>query len=158
MFDSVPGWRTTRTPTWQRSWAAMSPARRPPKRSPCCIRVRRLRGLLDSFEAAVSNRLSELHEQGRGAPPADVLSRNAHLSAKEAARRERRAKALANTKAFGEALAKGDVAAEHADVLADLTAKLDDEVKAGFFDRETNLVAESDHVDRRSSSPATVAA
>jgi hypothetical protein len=105
--------------------------------------LRRLNGRLHSFEAAVNNRLSELHQQGRGAPASDVLARTAHLSAKEAARRERRAKALANTKAFGEALARGDVAAEHADVLADLTAKVTDEVKASFFDRDQDLVAKA---------------
>ena len=92
--------------------------------------------MLASFEAAVNTRLSELHQQGRRAPATDVLARNAHLSAKEAARRERRAAALAKTKAFGEALANGDVAAEHADVLADLTTKLDDELQASFFGRE----------------------
>jgi hypothetical protein len=105
--------------------------------------LRRLNGRLHSFEAAVNNRLSELHEQGGGAPAWDVLARTAHLSAKEAARRERRAKALANTKAFGDALARGDVAAEHADVLADLTAKVTDEVKASFFDRDQDLVAKA---------------
>jgi hypothetical protein len=105
--------------------------------------VRRLRGLLDQFEASLSTRLGELCEQGRSAPASDVLSRNAHLSAKEAARRERRAKALAKTKAFGEALAKGDVGAEHADVLADLTAKLDAEIQAGFFEQETSLVSKA---------------
>jgi Domain of unknown function (DUF222) len=104
---------------------------------------RRLNGRLHSFEATVNNRLSELHEQGRGAPASDVLARNAHLSAKEAARRERRAKALANTKAFGDALARGDVAAEHADVLADITAKVSDEVKASFFDQESTLLAKA---------------
>ena len=105
--------------------------------------VRRLHGLLASFEAAVNTRLSELHQQGRSAPATDVLARNAHLSAKEAARRERRAAALAKTKAFGEALANGDVAAEHADVLADLTTKLDDALQASFFGRDQELVAKA---------------
>jgi hypothetical protein len=73
----------------------------------------------------------------------DVLSRNANVSAKEAARRERRAKALAKTKAFGDALAKGAIAAEHADVLADLTAKVSDTVTTGFFDREHELLAKA---------------
>jgi len=105
--------------------------------------VRRLSGLLAGFEAAVSNELNARAEQGRSAPATDVLTRNAHLSAKEAARRERRAKALAKTKAFAEALTKGDVAAEHADVLADLTTKLDTELQAGFFEREQELVAKA---------------
>ena len=105
--------------------------------------LRRLRGLLDSVEAGVNTRLSELAEHGSAAPAADVLARNAHVSAKEAARRERRAKALANTKAFGEALANGAVTAEHADVLADLTTKLTDTVKASFFDLDDQLATQA---------------
>ena len=105
--------------------------------------ARRLRGLLDNYEASVANRANELYEEGRSAPASDVLSRDGHVSDKEARRRERRAKALGNTKAFGEALTKGDIAAEHADVLADLTAKVTDEVKAGFFDRDQELLAKA---------------
>jgi Domain of unknown function (DUF222)/HNH endonuclease len=105
--------------------------------------LRRLRGLLDSVEARVNARLSELAEHGSAAPAADVLTRNAYVSAKEAARRERRAKALANTKAFGDALANGAVTAEHADVLADLTTKLTDTVKASFFDLDDQLTTKA---------------
>jgi hypothetical protein len=101
--------------------------------------VRRLRGLLDSVEAGINLRLSELNEHGKAAPASDVLARNAHVSAKEAARRERRAKALAKTKAFGEALAKGSVSAEHADVLADLTGKVSDTVRDSFFGLDQQL-------------------
>ena len=36
--------------------------------------IKRLRGLLDSVEANVNARLCELHEQGSGAPAADVLT------------------------------------------------------------------------------------
>jgi len=49
--------------------------------------ARRLRGLLDNYEASVANRVNELHEEGRSAPASDVLSRNAHVSDKEARRR-----------------------------------------------------------------------
>jgi hypothetical protein len=105
--------------------------------------VRRLRGLLDSFEAGVNTRLGVLNAEGRSAPASDVLTRNANVSAKEAARRERRAKALAKARAFGDALAKGSVTAEHADVLADVTAKLDDTVTASFFDCEQELAAKA---------------
>src|SRR3954447_4870423 len=101
--------------------------------------LRRLRGLLDSFEAGVTTRLNELNASGSGAPATDVLARNSHVSAKEAARRERRAKALARTKAFGDALAKGSVAAEHADVLAHLTTRLGDSVRDSFFELDQQL-------------------
>ena len=105
--------------------------------------LRRLRGLLDSVEAGINTRLSELHEHGSGAPAADVLTRNAHVSAREAARRERRAKALAKTKAFGDALATGAVTAEHADVLAELTTKLTDTITASFLDLDDQLTAKA---------------
>ena len=105
--------------------------------------VRRLRGLLDSAEAGINLRLSELNDQGKAAPASDELARNAHLSAKEAARRERRAKALAKTKAFGDALATGAVSAEHADVLADLTSKSTESVKASFFDLDQELATKA---------------
>ena len=101
--------------------------------------TRRLSGLIDSVEAKVNTRLGELNEQGNGVPATDVTARNGHLSAKEAARRDRRAKALAKTKAFGDALARGAVSAEHADVLADLTSKLDDTIRDSFFDLDQQL-------------------
>src|SRR3954451_2763838 len=100
---------------------------------------RRLRGVLDSVEAGVTTRLNELNASGSAAPAGDLLARNSHVSAKEAARRERRAKALAKTKAFGDALAKGSVSAEHADVLADLTTKLGDSVRDSFFELDQHL-------------------
>jgi len=105
--------------------------------------VRRLRGLLDSVEAGVNVRLGELDQHGQAASAGDVVARNAHVSAKKAARRQRRATALARTTAFGEALAKGSVTAEHADVLADLTAKTSDTVTAAFFDRDRELTAKA---------------
>ena len=106
-------------------------------------RVRRLRGFLDRIEADLTNHSNELYEDGQGAPAADVLSRNQNVSAAEGRRRERRAKALAKTKAFGEALAEGKVSAEHADALANATAKLDDKLTEQFFEREPDLLAKA---------------
>src|SRR5262245_36012240 len=103
-------------------------------------RVRSLRGLLDRFEADVTTRVNELYAQGRSVPASDVLSRNGHVSAAEARRRERRAKALERAKSFGDALAAGQVSAEHADALANLTGKLDDTVKDEFFEHEATLL------------------
>jgi hypothetical protein len=106
-------------------------------------RVRRLRGFLDRIEADLTNHSNELYQHGRGAPAADVLSRNQNVSAAEGRRRERRAKSLAKTKAFGEALAQGTVSAEHADALANATAKLDDKLTEQFFEREPELLAKA---------------
>ncbi len=104
-------------------------------------RVRRLRGVLDRFEADLTVRLDQLHAEGTSAPAADVLSRHQHVSAAEARRRQRRAKALSNAPKFGDGLAKGKVGAEHADALANATAKLDEAVKAEFFSGEESLLA-----------------
>jgi hypothetical protein len=106
-------------------------------------RVRRLRGFLDRIEADLSNRTNELYKEGRGAPASDVLSRNQNVSASEGRRRERRAKALAKTKQFGDALAAGQVSAEHTDALANATAKLDDKLTGQFFERESELLAKA---------------
>src|SRR5262245_25620494 len=103
-------------------------------------RVRILRGLLDRVEADVTSRLDQLHAEGHSAPAADVLARNQLVSSSEARRRERRAKALASAASFGDALAAGAVAAEHADVLATVTARVDDDVKTEFFAREVSLL------------------
>src|SRR5689334_4863124 len=105
--------------------------------------IRRLQGLLDSVTAGVNIRLDELNQHGSGAPATDVIARNSNVSAKEAARRERRAKALAKTKAFGQALAKGAVSAEHADVLADLTTRVTDSVRDSFFDLDQQLAGKA---------------
>jgi hypothetical protein len=103
--------------------------------------VRRLRGLLDRIEADLTNRADELYGAGSGAPATDLLTRNQNVSAAEGRRRQRRAKALAKTKAFGEALADGTVTAEHADALANATAKLDEAVTEQFFGREHELLS-----------------
>jgi hypothetical protein len=106
-------------------------------------RVRTLRGLLDRVEAEITSRLDQLHSAGRGAPAADVLTRHQHISSTEAHRRERRAKALAQAASFGAALAAGAVAAEHADVLATVTARVDDQVRSEFFAQEASLLEQA---------------
>jgi hypothetical protein len=106
-------------------------------------RVRRLRGFLDRMEADLTLHSNDLYEQGRGAPAADVLTRNQNVSAAEGRRRERRAKALAKTKEFGDALADGKISAEHTDALANATAKLDDKLTEQFFERESELLTKA---------------
>jgi hypothetical protein len=103
-------------------------------------RGRRVKGAIDAVEALYAQRLSELHSQGKSLPASDVLVQNGHMSAAEARRRERRAKALAVAAKFAEALERGDVNAEHADVLANVTLKLDEQTKAEFLAGEHGLV------------------
>ena len=105
--------------------------------------LRRLRGLIDRFEADLTNHVDELYRQGRSVAASDVVSRQQHVSAAEGRKRERRAKVLDRAKGFGEALATGAVAAEHADALANATAKLDEALTAEFFGHEQQLIAEA---------------
>jgi hypothetical protein len=104
-------------------------------------RTRRLRGVLDRVDAELATRATALYEAGNSAPATDVITRNQHVSAAEARRREKRAEALARSKQFGDALAAGSIGAEHADVLANVSSKLSEEARAEFFSREDTLLA-----------------
>jgi hypothetical protein len=108
-------------------------------------RVKRLRGLLDRFEASVASRIDQLHTQGVSAHACDVIARHQGLSAAEARRRQRRAEALANAAKFADALAAGRLGAEHADALANATVKIDDAVKAEFFAGQDDLLKRAEH-------------
>lgn len=105
--------------------------------------VKVVRGFIDRYEALVTSRLGKLHEQGASAPASDLHTRNSGVSAKEAQRKERRAKALDQAPSMASALADGAIGAEHADALANATIRLDDEVKASFFDLEADLASDA---------------
>lgn len=108
-------------------------------------RMKQLRGWLDSFEVGYTNWVNALYAQGSGAPAADVHTRNQGVSAAEARKRERRAGVVKDAPLFGEALANGDIAAEHADALANATSRLDDATKAELLEHEARLVEFATH-------------
>jgi len=105
--------------------------------------VKVVRGFIDRYEALVTIRCGQLHERGESAPAADLHTRNSGVSANEARRRERRAKALANAPAVAAALADGTIGAEHADALANATIRLTDNVKAALFDLDDGVAADA---------------
>jgi hypothetical protein len=105
--------------------------------------ARLVRGVLDGFEAAVTLRLGELHQRGQSAPATDLHTKNGGVSAKEAQRKERRAKALEQAPTVAASLCNGTIGAEHADALANATIRLDDDVQAAFFDRDADLAADA---------------
>ncbi|HZB39464.1 MAG TPA: DUF222 domain-containing protein [Ilumatobacter sp.] len=111
-------------------------------------RLRVLRGWLDSFEASLSAQINRLYAAGSGAPAAEALSRSQGVSAAEGRRRDRRSKALDEAPSFADALAAGAVGAEHADALANATAKLDEATKTSFLEHEAELLS-----DAKASSP-----
>lgn len=105
--------------------------------------VKRVRGWLDAYEARISRRLRELHDQHGAAPVADEHARCGGVSAEEGRRKERRAKTLDDVPAFDAALAEGEITAEHADALAAATATLKPELKAELLEREADLLADA---------------
>lgn len=105
--------------------------------------VRALRGFIDQYEAQVTTQMRALHERGESAPAADLHTRHGGISAKEAQRRERRAKALDRAPEMADALANGSIGAEHADALANATSGADDEVTASFFDLDADLATDA---------------
>ncbi len=107
--------------------------------------IKHVRGWIDRFEADLTRHLAALYEQGVGAPAAELHARSHGMSAAEARKKERRANALGDAPSFGDALANGDVGAEHADGLASATARLDDATKAAFIDHEKALLDEAKH-------------
>ena len=108
-------------------------------------RMKQLRGWLDAYEAGYTNWVNGLYAGGAGAPAADLHARDQGISANEARKRERRAGAVKDAPMFGEALAAGEIAAEHADALANATCKLDDATKAELLSREAELLRHAAH-------------
>jgi hypothetical protein len=105
--------------------------------------VKQLRGWIDSFEADVTSRMRQLHATAGATPAADLHTRYGGVSAAEAKRKERRSETIDEAPSFGEALALGEVGAEHIDALAAATAKLNDDVKAALLDHEDDLLADA---------------
>lgn len=105
-----------------------------------------VRGWLDSFEADLACHLNTLYARGEALPATEQFTRDANISKAEADKRNRRAEAIANAPAFGEALSQGEVNAEHTDALANATAKVDEQTKAEFFDHQSELLDRAKHM------------
>jgi hypothetical protein len=100
-----------------------------------------VRGRTEQLRAAVTRRIATLHEEGRAAPPIDVLGRQSHESRRSVERAERRADTLGNVPALDAALGAGRVSVDHADTVASVTARLDDEHRAALFARGSDITA-----------------
>jgi hypothetical protein len=105
--------------------------------------VKACRGFLDAYEARLTRHINQLHAQGASAPAADLHTRNGGVSSKEARQKERRAKALEQAPSLADKLEAGEVTAGHADALADVTARLDDNTRTAFFDHEELLASDA---------------
>ena len=102
--------------------------------------IRRVRGFLDSCEGQVMLRLDELAAAGQSFGSEDTSAKCSGVSSKEAGKRKRRSKTLDQADGFGDALAGGEVTAEHVDQLADAAERLPDDVRAALFDRADDLL------------------
>ena len=100
-----------------------------------------IRGRTEQLEAAITRRLTRLHEAGSAAPVSDVLGRQGRASRRTVERTERRAETLGNTPALDDALATGRVGSEHADVVATAAGRLDDDQRAELFDHDDEITA-----------------
>ncbi|MFP5489019.1 MAG: DUF222 domain-containing protein, partial [Acidimicrobiia bacterium] len=97
------------------------------------------RGFLDAYEAKLTRHIARLHADGESAPPTDLHTRDGGVSSKEAQQKERRSKALEHAPSLAERLEAGECTAAHADALADVTSRLDDDTRAAFFDHDELL-------------------
>ncbi len=99
-----------------------------------------VQGWIDRHQAAVLSRSNQLDVSA-----AEVLIRNARISAAEAKAKDRRSKALEEAPSFGDALAAGAVSAAHTDALANATARLDQPTKDLFLEHEAALLDQATH-------------
>ena len=105
--------------------------------------ITRVQGWLSSTEARVTSRMRELHATSGCMPAADRHTIDGGVSSAEGKRKERRSEAIDDAPSFGQALADGQIGAEHVDALANASAKLDDEVRARLFGHEDELLSEA---------------
>jgi hypothetical protein len=101
--------------------------------------IKHIRGHLDAYEARLTSHIRTLHQHGESAPAADLHTRCSGASTKDAHTKERRAEILDAAPSLSERLAAGATTAAHADVLADLSNRLDDGTRTALFDLEADL-------------------
>jgi hypothetical protein len=106
-------------------------------------RSRMVRGWLDAFDAAVGAHADQLHAAGHGVPADELQTRAGGVSAAEGRRRQRRSKVLEKAPSLADALASGRVGAEHADVMASVTSRLEPEIAESFFSYEADLAEQA---------------
>jgi hypothetical protein len=99
-----------------------------------------VQGWMDHFQARLLSPSNQLDVSA-----AEVLIRNAGISAAEAKAKDRRSKALEEAPSFSDALAAGAVSAGHTDALANATSRLDQPTKDLFLGHEAALLDQATH-------------
>ena len=106
--------------------------------------VRNARGWLDAVEAQISSRMRDIATTvtpGADAGIADIHGAVGGVSAAEGRKRDRRAKTLDDAPSFSDALAAGQIGAEHVDGLANALATATDDIKADLLAEQSSLLA-----------------
>jgi hypothetical protein len=106
-------------------------------------RAKRVRGWVDAVEARIGSRMRELQTTAGGVAPAEAHTKCGGVSAAEGKRKERRSETIEEAPSFGDALASGAIGAEHIDALGNVTARLDEQVKAAMLDRQQDLLGKA---------------
>ena len=86
--------------------------------------ARSLQRRVDGLLTRIARRADELAAGGLGAPAEDTMRSQGAVGARQARREAARARAAEAMPGLGDALSQGETSAEHADVLASLTADL----------------------------------
>jgi hypothetical protein len=89
--------------------------------------LQRLKGFVAQREHELARRANELAAVGSGAPASELIGRSGHCSRREADKTSRRAEALGAFPAMSAQLGDGRIGTEHADALANASARLGDD-------------------------------
>jgi hypothetical protein len=119
--------------------------------APACNRwlgdLKRVQGWVDAFRAQVTARLDALAADGESFGSEATHSRCSGMTARDAAKERERARTLGAADGFADALSEGTVTGAHVDQLAQATANLADEIRAGVFDRSGDLLEQAAATD-----------
>jgi len=105
--------------------------------------LRKVRGWLDAADVKLARRGRALHEQGRAESPGSLLTDEGRRSGREAKATEDRERVCDAMPGFEDALATGDVSADHLDVINRATKGLSTEERAEFDTMADELLADA---------------
>jgi hypothetical protein len=100
-----------------------------------------VRGWAEVMLAGVAHRLEQLQESGQGGDAKREVTRSMRSSSRDAERAMARGRRIAKQPELGASLSQGAISAEHIDVIASVTANLNEEQRAEFDRRSGHLDA-----------------
>ncbi len=110
-------------------------------------RATRLRGFLDSTEAALIRRADELAAEGQGGDGIDLSRKTARRSSHKSRKRQRRAKTLGDAPKLDDSLGDGKISPDHVDVVSNTAENLSPENRDEFISRaDDELVPEAERL------------